>query len=297
MINPRYVMPNEKTKQRKFILRLLHKYRLVILKESTFEEIGFVRLSWLNIISITGTLLILVIVLTYSFIAYTSIRERIPGYPDAEMRNNIVHNALRLDSLEIELKYRDQYFTNLSQIITGGEPNDFIDRGGDSGTFKPTILYTRSSADSFLRREAELSDKIGFSQNTENKEAVKLEKMHFFSPVRGLVTNSFDPLTNHFGADIVATPNAVVKAMLDGTVILATWTIETGNVIQIQHDMNLISIYKHNAELLKKIGMRVKAGDAIAIVGNSGELTTGPHLHLELWQNGVALNPEEYIVF
>ena len=290
-------MPNEKTKQQKFILRLLHKYRLVILKESTFEEIGFVRLSWLNIISITGTLLILVIVLTYSIIAYTSIRERIPGYPDAEMRNNIVHNALRLDSLETELKYRDQYFTNLSLIITGGEPNDFIDRGGDTGTFKPTIQYTRSSADSFLRREAELSDKIGFSPNIENKETVKLEKLHFFSPVRGLVTNSFDPLTNHFGADIVATPNAVVKAMLDGTVILATWTIETGNVIQIQHDLNLISVYKHNAELLKKIGMRVKAGDAIAIVGNSGELTTGPHLHLELWQNGVALNPEEYIVF
>lgn len=297
MINPQTKMPKEKTKQGKFILSLIHKYRLVILKESTFEEIGYVKLSWLNIISITGTLLILIIALTYSIIAYTSIRERIPGYPDAEMRNNIVHNALRLDSLENELKYRDQYFTNLSLIITGGVPNNFLDRGSDTGIFKPTIKYTRSSADSVLRKETELSDKIGFSPDIENKVAVKLERMHFFTPVRGLVTNSFNPLTNHFGADIVATPNAVVKAMLDGTVTLATWTLETGYVIQIQHDINLISIYKHNAELLKKMGMRVKAGDAIAIVGNSGELTTGPHLHLELWQNGVALNPEEYIVF
>lgn len=290
-------MPKEKIKQKKFILRLIHKYRLVILKESTFEEIGYVKLSWLNIISISGTLLILFIALIYSVIAYTPIRERIPGYPDADMRNNIIQNALRLDSLESELKYRDQYFSNLSQIITGGEPNDFLDRGSDTGTFKPTIQFTRSSADSVLRSEIELSNKIGFSPTIEKKEPIKLERMHFFTPVRGLVTNSFNPLTNHFGVDIVATPNAVVKAMLDGTVILATWTVETGNVIQIQHDINLISIYKHNAELLKKIGMRVKAGDAIAIVGNSGELTTGPHLHLELWQNGVALNPEEYIVF
>ena len=290
-------MPKETRKKKKFFLRLINKYRLVILNDSTFEEIGFVKLSWLNIIAISGTLIILFIALIYSLIAYTPIRERIPGYPDAEMRNNIVHNALRLDSLENELNYRDQYFTNLSQIISGGEPDDFLDQGGDSSTYVPTIKYTRSSADSLLRREIELSDKIGFAPNDVYIGNLKLERTHFFTPVRGLVTNSFNPLTNHFGVDVVATPNAVVKAILDGTVTVATWTFDTGWVIQIQHDKNLISIYKHNAELLKKMGMRVKAGDAIAIVGNSGVLTTGPHLHLELWQNGVALNPEEYIVF
>ena len=126
---------------------------------------------------------------------------------------------------------------------------------------------------------------------------VQLDKLHFFTPVRGMVTNSFNPSNNHFGTDIVAGPNEVVKATLAGTVIMATWTLETGYVIEIQHDNNLISVYKHNAELLQKVGLRVKAGDAIAIIGNSGELTTGPHLHFELWQNGVALNPENFIVF
>jgi murein DD-endopeptidase MepM/ murein hydrolase activator NlpD len=112
-----------------------------------------------------------------------------------------------------------------------------------------------------------------------------------------MVTNSFNPLNNHFGTDVVAGPNEVVKATLDGTVIMASWTLETGHVIQIQHANNLISVYKHNAELLQKVGMKVKAGDAIAIIGNSGELTTGPHLHFEIWQNGVPLNPEDFVVF
>ena len=112
-----------------------------------------------------------------------------------------------------------------------------------------------------------------------------------------MVTNSFNAGENHFGTDIVAAPNEVVKAAMDGTVILATWTVETGYVLQIQHDNNLISIYKHNAELLKKVGNVVRAGDAIAIIGNSGELTTGPHLHFELWHNGTPVDPEQYIVF
>jgi murein DD-endopeptidase MepM/ murein hydrolase activator NlpD len=112
-----------------------------------------------------------------------------------------------------------------------------------------------------------------------------------------MVTNSFNPGINHYGTDIVAGPNEVVKATLNGTVTMASLTLETGHVIQIHHDNNIISIYKHNAELLKKVGVRVKAGDAIAIIGNSGEFTTGPHLHFEIWQNGVALNPEDFIVF
>jgi murein DD-endopeptidase MepM/ murein hydrolase activator NlpD len=115
--------------------------------------------------------------------------------------------------------------------------------------------------------------------------------------VNGIVTNSFKGSENHFGTDIVAGPNEVVKATLDGTIILSTWTIETGNVVQIQHDNDLISVYKHNAEILKNMGKRVKAGEPIAIIGNSGELTTGPHLHFELWYKGKPVNPEEYITF
>jgi murein DD-endopeptidase MepM/ murein hydrolase activator NlpD len=290
-------MAEEKKKKQKLINKLTHKYRLVILNDSTFEEVGFVRLSRLNTISVGGTLIILSIALVYVSIAYTPIREMIPGYPNAEMRNNIVQNAILLDSLKEELRYRDQFFLNLNQVISGQAPQDYMNAENDSITDYQYLSFSRSTSDSILRQEIALNEKLRVPISETPQVINKLEKMHFFTPVRGVITNSFNSLNSHFGTDIVAAPNEVVKATLDGTVIMASWTLETGYVLQIQHANNLISIYKHNAELLKKVGMRVKAGDAVAIVGNSGELTTGPHLHFELWQNGIALNPETYIIF
>ncbi len=290
-------MAEEKKKKRKLINKLTHKYRLVMLNDSTFEEVGYLRLSRLNTISVGGTLIILSIALVYISIAYTPIREMIPGYPNSEMRNKIVQNAILLDSLKEELRYRDQFFQNLNQIITGQSPEEYMNTKADSLANYQYLSFTRSTSDSALRQEIDLDEKLRVPVTDNPQNITKLEKMHFFTPVRGVVTNSFSSLDSHFGTDIVAAPNEVVKATLDGTVIMASWTLETGYVMQIQHANNLISIYKHNAELLKKVGMRVKAGDAIAIVGNSGELTTGPHLHFELWQNGIALNAESYIMF
>jgi murein DD-endopeptidase MepM/ murein hydrolase activator NlpD len=286
----------KENKKRKLINKLTHKYRLVILNDSTFQEVGYLRLSRLNTISVIGTLLLLLITITYLTIAYTPLRELIPGYPDAELRYSIIQNRVRLDSLELELLYRDQYFNNISAIISGKEPNSFINPDTTQILAEYNeIQFNRSDADSLLRQEFGSARPSRAIQMISPQ--VHLEKIHFFTPARGLVTNSFNPLGSHFGIDIVSSPNEVVKATLDGTITMATWTIETGHVIQIQHENNLISLYKHNAELLKKVGSRVKAGDAIAIVGNSGELTTGPHLHFELWHNGVALNPEDFIVF
>jgi len=290
-------MAEEQKKKRKLINKLTHKYRLVMLNDSTFEEVGYLRLSRLNTISVGGTLIILSIALVYITIAYTPIRELIPGYPNAEMRNNIVQNAIMLDSLKEELRYRDQFFLNLNQIISGQAPQDYLNAEDDSIVDYPELSFKRSSSDSLLRQEVDLDTKLRVPVTESPQTFTKLEKMQFFTPVRGVITNSFNSLNSHFGTDIVAAPNEVVKATLDGTVILANWTLETGYVIQLQHNNNLISVYKHNAELLKKVGARVKAGDAIAIIGNSGELTTGPHLHFELWQNGIAINPETYIVF
>jgi murein DD-endopeptidase MepM/ murein hydrolase activator NlpD len=290
-------MAEEKKKKRNLINKLTNKYRLVMLNDSTFEEVGYLRLSRLNTISVGGTLIILSIALVFSSIAYTPIRELIPGYPDAEMRNNIVQNAILLDSLKEELRFRDQFFLNLNQIISGQSPQDYLNTKPDSISDYQNLSFARSSSDSILRQEIDLNDKLRVPINENPQVINKLEKMQFFTPVRGVITNSFNSLNSHYGTDIVAAPNEVVKATLDGTVIMANWTLETGYVIQIQHNNNLISVYKHNAELLKNVGMRVKAGDAIAIVGNSGELTTGPHLHFELWQNGIALNPETYIIF
>ena len=132
---------------------------------------------------------------------------------------------------------------------------------------------------------------------TKTTNKTDFSRIHFYSPVKGLITNSFNPNENHLGTDVVTASNNVVVAALEGTVIIANWTLETGYVIQIQHSNNLISIYKHNSELLKKVGNHVTAGEVIAIIGNSGELTSGPHLHFELWHNGTPLDPEDYVAF
>jgi murein DD-endopeptidase MepM/ murein hydrolase activator NlpD len=285
-----------KKEKKKFIQKLTYKYRLVLLNDSTFKEVGYVRLTRLNVISLSGILLLLLIAVTWTIIAYTPVRELIPGYPDAEMRNNIVQNKLRLDSLEIEINYRDQYFDNLNRIISGDKPVEYL-AANDSMPAYSSQQLTHSATEQLSGVNVEPASRPGQPFTNSSPSGLRPENLHFFTPVQGMVTNSFNPLNNHFGTDIVAGPNEIVKATLDGTVILATWTLETGNVIQIQHDHNLISVYKHNAELLKKTGSRVRAGDAIAIIGNSGELTTGPHLHFEIWQDGIALNPENYVVF
>ena len=289
-------MSEDKKDKNTILEKLKNKYRLVIFNDRTFKEVGTIKINRLNFIFGIGFFFLIFILTIWSSIAYTPLRELVPGYPDVKMRNNIIQSKIRLDSLEMEIKYRDQYFSNLNAVIRGDKPEDFLTENINTMT-EADLNVIRSEADSILRHDIEIAEKLSIpvSFNAENN--LNLENLHFFSPVNGLVTNSFNPMANHFGTDVVAGPNEVVKATLDGTVTMATWTLETGYVLQIQHDNNLISVYKHNAELLKKVGTRIKAGDAIAIIGNSGELTTGPHLHFEIWQNGVALNPEELIVF
>ena len=289
-------MATNSEKKRGFWQKLMQKYRLVVLNEESYEEVGFLRLSRLNIISIAGFLAILLIAIVYLVIAYTPVRELIPGYPDAMMSHNIRQNAMKLDSLEQELAMRDQYFMNINRIINGERPEDFLnDTSVTTGTNE--VVFARSANDSMLRRQVEAEEQFRLSLDEEPVRSEGLHDIHFFTPVEGIVTNPFNPQENHFGVDLVAGPNEVVKATLNGTVTMATWTLETGYVIQIQHAGNLMSVYKHNAELFKTVGLKVNAGDVIAIIGNSGELTTGPHLHFELWYNGVPLNPSDYIVF
>jgi murein DD-endopeptidase MepM/ murein hydrolase activator NlpD len=279
-----------------FLRRMMQKYRLVVLNEESYEEIGFIRLSRLNIMAIIGILVLFLIALVYVTIAYTPVREFIPGYPDAMMSHNIRQNAMKLDSIQRELVMRDQYFLNINRIVNGERPEDFLN---DTSTIQGAndIVFSRSLNDSILRQKVEAEEQFRLSISERSTERKELHDIHFFTPVQGIITNRFNPLENHYGIDLVAGPNEVVKAALDGTVTMATWTLETGYVIQIQHASNIMSVYKHNAELFKSVGMRVNAGDVIAIIGNSGELTTGPHLHFELWHNGVPLNPADYIAF
>jgi len=291
-------MAEKKTEKRKTLLKkLLTKYRLVLINDGTYEEVGFIRLSRMNVIAVGGGMALLLLFAVYSLIAYTPIRETIPGYPDAVMSQTIRENAMRIDSLRSELVMRDQYFENLNKIISGKEPDNFLGEGSGTDVNRDDIVFLHSANDSLLKQQVEAEEQFRLSVTDVPVRQMDLHDMHFFTPVTGIITNPFNPLENHFGVDLVAAPNEVVKATLDGTVTWATWTLETGYVIQIQHENNLVSVYKHNAELFKSAGMKVKAGDAIAIVGNSGELTTGPHLHFELWYNGTPLNPADYIVF
>jgi murein DD-endopeptidase MepM/ murein hydrolase activator NlpD len=288
-------MANNKGKKSIF-KKLYHKYRLAIYRDESYEEVLNIKLTRLNVFTILGVSLLIFLAIVISIIAYTPVREFIPGYPDENTRKDIINNALMLDSLENELAMRDEYFNDINSIIRGKNPPNH-EEVGDTATSHNNVVFTRSSEDSLLRQMIEQEEQFNLGVVDDKKSIKGMSKLHFFSPIKGLVTNSFNAIQNHYGTDIVGAPNEVVKATLGGTVVMATWTLETGYVIEIQHDNNLISVYKHNAELLKRVGDHIRVGDPIAIMGNSGELTTGPHLHFELWYKGTPLNPEDYISF
>ncbi len=283
-------------KKKSFLEKFKHKYRLSIYRDETYEEVLNLKLSKLNVFTLVGIITIVFLTIVISIIAYTPVREFIPGYPDENTVANIRKNEFLLDSLEIELSKRDRYFDNLKKILSGEDPDNY-DNYADTTIRYENIEFSKSTEDSLLRQMIEREEQFNLSYSSAKRSQSPISSIHFFPPLKGLVTNSFSTTNNHYGIDIVAAPNEVVKAVLDGTVIMSSWTLETGWVIQIQHENNLLSIYKHNAELLKRQGDFVKAGDPIAIIGNSGELTTGPHLHFELWHNMAPINPLDYMVF
>lgn len=282
--------------KRNFFQKIRDKYRFSVYRDDSYEEVLNLRLSRLNVVAWGGIVTLLFLAIVISIIVYTPVREFIPGYPDENTIRNSISNKQRLDSLELELNRRDMYLDNINRIISGEEPESYTNMQ-DTNQDYTDIKFTRSSEDSLMREYFREEEQFGIDKEN-NKETIGgISQMHFFSPVKGIITNSFNSIEDHYGTDIVAAANEVVKATLSGTIIMATWTLETGWVIQIQHDNNLISIYKHNAELLKRVGDFVVVGEAIAIIGNSGELTTGPHLHFELWYSGIPLDPEDYITF
>ncbi len=283
----------EEKKKQKFFEKLKNQYRLIIYNDTTFQSVWSMKLSRLKVFTVTSLLSALIVVLVILLIATTGLREYIPGYPKAEYRQLLVHNALKVDSLENELVKRDAFFKGIKAIVSGDVPEDNLEINTD--TEYSTIKFQKFNHDSVFQDKL-LAEQLSLSiQNNNNKPG--LSQIHFFVPVKGVVSNPFNSSTEHFGIDLVSVPNAMISAVLQGTVIFSGWTLETGYVIYIQHDENLVSVYKHNAELLKNTGDKVKAGEAIAIIGNTGELSTGPHLHFELWHNGNALNPEQYIDF
>ena len=273
------------------------KYRLSVYNDTTFEEVWRIRLTRYNGFLLITFLVLFIIGATASVIAFTNIREFIPGYPDVSMRRNILMNAIRLDSLERELELRDNYFANLNAIISGKRPADIVSQQDTSKSYG-RIRFSNSPEDNALRDQIEREEKFSLSAGTAPNQNTSLASLPFFPPVKGIVTGKFDPATRHFATDIVTKPKSPVMAALDGTVIFTGWTMETGYVIELQHNDNLVTVYKHNSALLKETGDLVRAGEAISIIGDSGELyTSGPHLHFEIWYKGNPLDPEKHVFF
>lgn len=282
--------------------KMRQKLRLTIMIDKSFEELFAMKFSMVGLFFVVGAMTILLIAGVTVLIAFTDLREYIPGYPTGEERRMIVSNLQRADSLATELKLRDVLLRNLRQTLSGDMPVEAFERDSlrIEAQKKLSLSSDISEVDSVFRKTVEAEDKYDISARGGDIVSgidTRLEMMFFFPPMKGLISSKFGETKGHLGVDIVSGENARVSSILDGTVIFSEWTVETGYVIEVQHDNQIVSIYKHNSKLLKKAGMRVQAGEAIALVGNSGELSTGPHLHFELWYSGVPLNPENYISF
>jgi murein DD-endopeptidase MepM/ murein hydrolase activator NlpD len=274
------------------------KYRFSVTNDHTFEELWRIRLTRYNAFLLITFLIVFIIFATTSLIAFTNLKEFIPGYPDVIMRRNILMSAIRLDSLDRELALRDKYFANLNAIVSGNQPVEVTVRQDTTKNYK-AINFSSSPEDSLLRARVENEERYNLTLGPSYSGSVSgLAGMHFFPPVKGIISGRYDVRTKHFGTDIVTKPRAVVSSALDGTVIFTGWTMETGFVIEVQHSNNIVSVYKHNANLLKETGDLVRAGEAISVIGDSGELyTSGPHLHFEIWYKGSPLDPEKHILF
>ena len=275
--------------------KLKYKYKLSVINETSYEEVLNFRLSQLHVLMALSVLAVILVTLTILLIAFTDLREFIPGYPDGNMRQMIAGNAIRVDSLEHELMKRDRFLTSLQLVLSGGDTTQMLQIRNDSlKAGYDTVQFKLSEQESDFRAEIEEKERfnLGFGIKEQNK-----DYYHFFPPVEGMVTQSFDEKKRHYGTDIVAKANAKVAAVLDGVVVFTDWTIKTGYVIQVQHANDLLSVYKHNSVLLKKQGDYVRAGEVLGVVGNTGEESSGPHLHFELWRAGNPLNPEDFIKF
>ncbi|MBO7143027.1 MAG: M23 family metallopeptidase [Bacteroidales bacterium] len=271
-------------------------YKIILYNETTLHETTSFRVNMLNIVAYAGILVIVIALLTALLFIYTPLNSFLPKKEDEQMKWALTENATRMDSINRVLSQREEYFAKIRNIMDGRNFDEYDEKEDTTTIERQHADFTKTKHDSIVRTliEEETQQTLALI-NATGKD--KYKKHNFFMPVHGTMTSKFNPEKKHLGIDIAAKEDEPILATLAGTVILATWTIETGNIIQIQHDDNLISIYKHNSVLLKKVGDKVQAGDPIAIIGNSGEFTSGTHLHFEIWHDGIPVNPEDYIIF
>ena len=282
-----------KKRRKPFWHNFKFKYKLTIINENTLEEVVGLHVSKLNGVSVLLTVFTLLFIIVALIVSFTPLRNYLPGYLNSDVREQIVNNALRADSLQQLVERQNLYIMNIQDIFKGEVKVDSVHSLDSLTVVRSEELMERTAQEEEFRKQFEESEKYNL---TNIQAEPDVDGLIFYRPTRGLLSSNFNPDERHFGVDIAANPNESVLATLDGTVVLGGYTAETGYVIEIQHNRDFISVYKHCGSLLKQTGDKVKAGEVIALVGNTGAQTTGPHLHFELWRKGEALNPEKYIV-
>ena len=277
---------------------LTTRYQMIIRNEENFAEKTSVAFTYSKIILFSVLIFIFFLVISLFLVETVLEKWFDPKYEQMVLNQQLYGLALKVDSLAQEVDRKDRFIANFQRVLSG-DTSDFKDpaeilRGESTPLSRPAKLHLEQS-DSLFRKEFEMSGMSGVTlTKVSNRD---LEEAFFFTPITGFVSDHYNAKKGHFGVDVVAKTNEPVKCIADGTVVFSSWTQDFGYVLMIQHSGNLISVYKHNAELYKKLGTFVNAGEIISIVGNSGEMTSGPHLHFELWYNGSSLNPEEFVTF
>lgn len=285
----------KKNKEKRIAKKLLHKYRLVVLNEDTFEERFAIKLTRLNVFVIVSISSILLVAGTIFLIAFTSLKEFIPGYSSTALKKKATELNYKTDSLQQVINLNEQYYASIKRVLTGDVDTVEFNKDSiiDAATIDAGELNLRpSKEDSLLREIVDKEDKFNVFES-----GLSTTNFVLFPPVNGSISEAYNIEEKHYAVDVVVAKDTPVKATADGTVIFAEWTSQTGYVAIIEHSNDLISVYKHNASLTKQQGDLVKAGEVIALAGNSGVLSTGPHLHFELWNKGYPVNPTNFIDF
>lgn len=271
-------------------------FRLTLVDDRTHKHLWTAHFTKVGLIVFVISAVVMLSAAAFCVIAYTPVRTFIPGYPDAHSKRAAIQNAIRIDSLENVIYRWELYSENLRRVVEGEEPLkiDSLINAAQQERDSRSDAADLLKKDSILREAVKEEEEFGISARS--KRDLPIEGLHFFTPLQGVVSQGYDANIHPY-IDITAPAGSVVKAVMDGTVIFAGWSDDAGNTIQIQHESDIVSIYKHNEKLLKKVGDKVTAGSPIALVGNTGEQTTGTHLHFELWHKGETVDPVLYIKF
>ena len=287
-------MKNKK-QNKSFLKRIFNDYKVVISSEDTFEEKFSFKANKINALIIMLVYSIILISFTISIVFFTQLREMVPGYSSTDLLDRAIYLTKKTDSLEQQIALNNKFYKSIEDVLSGNI-DEFVPRDelsvDSSLTNSDFVTVSPNSQDSILRKYVENEDKF----NLTNNELIIENKM-FFSPIKGEITQSFNFNENHFAIDIAADIGTPVKSVLDGKIIFSEWSLETGYVVVIDHGENIISVYKHNSKILKEQNDFVQAGEVIAYSGNQGNLSTGPHLHFELWKNGTPIDPEPLLNF